>query len=1086
MRKKVRLFIVFLLAFGMQNLQAQDITVSGTVTSSEDQGGLPGVNVFIEGSSQGTVTDIDGKYSLQLPDGSKALLFSSIGYISQRIEIGNQRTINVALVPDLQQLSEVVVTALGIEREKASLGYAIQDVKGDDLTKVKESNFIGALTGKIAGVRVVSASGASIGGTNNIRIRGATDLNSGGSPLFVVDGTPISNDNFSDGYNGRDYGNLAQDINPDDIESVSVLKGPSAAALYGNRASAGVIVITTKSGSKRQKLGVDVSTSIGIDRVYLLPEYQNKYAGGYSGDFATFEYNPSIHPASWASFDGQKMLEYYADESWGPEMDGTLIRHWDSWYPGETFGELRPLSPQPDNVKNFYETGVTTNNHIAFSGGTEKTAFRLSFTNVNTKGVVPFSEGNRNNVGLNVNSDISDRFNVSTSINYANNSFLGKPAFGYTGSYSGWTLLGITPNLNMWTQRNLDYDRVRNYRGTDGSIRTWNINGPTDPTPNFWDNLYYMLENAFPEDSRDRIYGNINLTYEIIDGLKVSGIARRDVYNQSIERRIPSEAQTQDLYAIRTIKGQEENYEMLAKYDKRFNENFSLSASLGGNIRKNTFAETSMSTAGGLSTPNLFNIGASVDRPNVSSFKSEKIVRSIYGFANLGYKDMLYLDLTGRNDWSSSLPEDNNSYFYPSASLSFVFSEILESKILSFGKIRASVAQVGSDIDAFDINRTYSLGTAYGSNASFFVPNTLANQNLRPALATSYEFGLDVRFLDDRLGIDATYYKRDSKDQIINIDVPGSTGFNSTFVNAGLIRGEGIEIAAYGTPVKTSDFSWDVSFNVARNTSKVIELTDDIDNIQLFNRRGITANAKVGKEWGNLTGRYFQLFQATDGNGNPVDHPSNGKRVVRYASDGQTLLYNRAEDQDLGNVLPDYTGGITNTLRYKNFELSAFIDFQVGGRFHSVTNMYGFGAGQLATTVGLNDQGNSVRAPVSEGGGFKVEGVLADGTPVSGYASGSDHTWNLVGIRGAWVYDADYVKLREVRLGYNLPNTLLQKLPFSKVNVSLSAKNLWLISAAVPGVDPSEITPDRFGVSFHEGGGLPGVRTFLFTLNFGF
>lgn len=1039
---------------------AQVTSVRGTVISADGGEPIPGVSVLVKGTSIGAISDLDGLYTISVPEGGEILVFSFIGMARQEVAIGNQTVIDVVMESDVTALNEVVVTALGVSRDEGSLGYAIQSIDGDKLSSVRETNIVGSLAGKVAGVQVIGSSGAALGGTQNIRLRGVNSLG-GGSPLFVVDGTPISNRSFSpdNDLSGRDYGNLAADINPDDIASVSVLKGPSAAALYGNRAANGVIIITTKKGSTQQGIGVEINHSTTFDRVYVLPEYQNDYAGGYSQTLANFTFNPDIHPAAWQEFDGQNVLNYAADESWGPRMNGQMVRHWDSWFPGESFGELRPLVPNPDNVRNFFETGVTFNNGVALSGGNEESQFRLSLNNINQTGVMPGSELKRDNVSFNGSSKLTDKLTAAINFNFTSTKGTGRPASGYTGR-------NPANSFNQWFQRQLDMDRLANYINEDGTYRTWNIRSPLDTRALYWDSPYYeMIENA-PEDKRDRIYGNFNLAYQFNDNFKVTGFARTDFYNQKIEERVASGGLDLDEYYVSSIQGREDNYEILAQYNQNFGD-FSLVVNAGGNIRRNFFDRLNQETQGGLSVPDYYNIEASIDRPDVTSYKSFKTVRSLYGSASIGYQSTLFLDLTLRNDWSSALPKNNNSYMYPSVSTSFVFTELMNNTdVLSFGKIRLSYAQVGSDIDPYEIARVFSVGTPYGSLPTLSVPNTFPNPDLRPALSSSYEGGFDLRFFQGKVRLDATYYRNDNKDQIINLTVPGSSGYTAATVNAGNIRSEGIELILSGTPVQRPDFSWDVSFNLARNRNKVVELAEGLDNRQLQSAYwGMTLNAKVGQPWGTLIGNGYTYDEAT---GLPVIN-ADGSYVVE-------------QNKELGTTLPEFTGGFRNTFTYKNFDLTAFIEFQAGGQFYSVTKMFGTYSGLAAETAGLNDKGFPLRDDVEDGGGIRIDGVSETGELLTVYRSPSQHYKGLFQNHENWIYDASFVKLREMRLGYTLPSSIVGKLPIYSANIAVIARNLWLIHTEVDGLDPSEFGVGANGYAYFEAGQLPGVRSVGFNL----
>ncbi len=1053
--KKLSLLIVMLAGIFVSSMAQR--TIEGTV---KDQAGEPliGANVLVKGLSVGDVSDFDGSYTVQVPEGNNILVFSYTGFETQEVTLGSSNQVDVVLVEGIT-LSEAVVTALGIERDEKSLGYSVQEVDGDKLSLARDQNVASALTGKVAGVQVVSASGASLGGSANIRIRGATALN-GGNPLWVVDGTPISDGNFSNSYSGHDYGNLAQDINPDDIESISVLKGPSATALYGQRAAGGVILVTTKKGKARKGIGVTLNSSVTAENVHILPEYQNEYAGGYTKEFIK-----SIDPVDGKEYN---RLNFSADESWGPPIQGQPYRPWWTWYPGTPdYGKVVPLEANPDNVRDFFDTGVTYNNALAMSGGNENTTFRLSYANISQTGVIPNSELNRNNIGINASTELTDKLTLSASINFANTQGKGRPAFGYSPAQGS-----VLQSFNQWFQRQVDMDQLRNYKNPDGSLRSWNIRSHTNLRPLYWDSPFFTVYENFETDERDRYFGNVTLNYKILDGLSIQASVRRDNYVQRIEERIATGGLAQDRYSERVANSREDNYDFLINYDTEFGD-FSFDANAGGGIRKNDFHNNFVRTAGGLNAPNLFNIKASIDRPVTNSFISEKVVRSVYAAANVGYKSMLYLGATLRNDWSSALPTDNNSYLYPSVSGSFVFSELLGGgSFLSYGKIRGSVAQVGSDIGAYQTNFTYGAGVPYGSLASFALPNTLVNEDLKPALTSSYEVGLDVRFFRNRIGFDVTYYDQHAKDQILTLTVPGSSGFNAAIINAGDIQTKGVELAINATPVSTKNLNWDVNFNIAKNTSKVIELADGLNNRRLANWGwgGLSLNAPVGEEWGTFRGR-----------GHKIDEAS-GKPIITEEG-----LYVKENNKDLGGLLPDFTGGFRNTIDFMGISLGAFVEFQVGGQFHSVTKMFNSYSGLSPETAGLNDKGNPVRDPVDQGGGVFIEGVLADGTPHSTYADAQDlYEGNLFANNEYWMYDASYVKLREVSLGYNFPKKMYQNLPIQNIGLSLIAKNLWLIHANVDGIDPSEITPGGGNYVFQENGILPGVRSFGVNLKLGF
>ncbi|MBK8516390.1 MAG: SusC/RagA family TonB-linked outer membrane protein [Saprospiraceae bacterium] len=1030
-------------------------TVTGKVTDNTGEAVI-GANVIVkEAPGVGTISDIDGMYSVTIPKGGITLVFSYTGFETKSIEIGNSSTINIVM-NEGKLLEEVVVTALGIKRSEKSLGYSVQAIGGSDLFKTQSTNLVDNLAGNIAGVQVISGAGSSLGGSAKIRIRGVNGLSSG-DPLFVVDGTPISNANFSGTAAGSDFGNLAADINPEDVETISVLKGPSASALYGNRAKNGVVLITMKKGSKSKKgFGITASTSLTVDNVYVLPSYQNEYGGGYDQDFI-----PVVDPVDGKTYN---TLDYSADESWGPKMDGTLYRPWSSWFPGESYGKTQPLSPNPNNVRDFFDTGVLNQNSFSVGGGGDVSSIRLSFANVAQTGVFPNSKFSQNTIGISGSYDLSKKIKFFANMNILSNSGRARPEFGYNGK-------NPANSFNQWFQRQLDMDVLRNYLNEDGTMKSWNIKSSEDIRPLYWDNPFYIQYNSYNTDSRSRYYGNTGLTYAITDHLNVKATVNRDDYTQRIQFRNGSQSLDESFYGENVINGREDNYEMLFTYMNKFG-NFTFDGNLGGNQRVNTIRTNNASTVGGLNTPDLFTLAASVDRPDLTSALSEKKVNSVFGAANFGYRDFLYLGATIRNDWSSALPKNNNSYLYPSVTGSFVFSELLNNSFLSFGKLRASWAQVGSDLDAYSIGQTYVSGTPYGSTPAFNESNVIIDPNLKPALSTSYEIGADLRFFQDRLGIDATFYNQDSKDEILAISIPNGTGYTSALINAGLFRSTGYEVTLSFKPVVSQSFNWSSSFNFAHNTSKVIELYQDLTNYKLADGigaarwGGLSVNAEVGKEWGVLTGGGYTY----DANGIP-----------KISASG---AYVRTPGKELGSILPDFTGGFRNSLSFNNFDFSAMIDFQVGGKFFSTSKMFNAYSGLGIETVGNNDKGKPIRDAVADGGGIKVTGAVADGSIKDIYVAPDTYFGRFFGFHERWVYDASYVKLRELSLGYTFPKTAFGG-HFSKLRIAAIARNPLLIYTAVEGIDPSQILPGSNNIIFEERGGLPGTRSFGLKLDIG-
>jgi TonB-linked SusC/RagA family outer membrane protein len=1059
MKSKIT-FLALLALFQVTAMVAQERTVTGQVTSARDGMVLPGVNVIVKGTNIGTTTDFDGNYSLTVPTDA-TLVFSSLGFGTREVRVGIQDVINVELSEDLEGLDEVVVTALGISREKKSLGYATQEVDGENLNLTNEQNVIGSLSGRIAGVQVTGASGASMGGTQKIKIRGVNSIGGGDQPLIVVDGTPISNANFS-GSDGADFGNLGQDVNPNDIESVNVLKGPAASALYGIRGQYGVIMITTKKGARGPKeINVQINSSFAVEEAFNFMPVQNEFGAGSSLSFSTLPNGDPYVAVNW-------------DESWGPRMDGTPVRQVFSFYPQDpTYGQLTPFVPHPNNIKDYYETGYNINNGVTVSGGNENSTFRLSLNDTRIGGVEPNTYLNRNNLGLDASLNLTDNLIVSTNVNYATNNAR-RPQ---QGSEQG------TGYFVQWFQRNVDMNRLRDYQYDDGTYLHWNVRSPSSTTgeianlgPLYWNNPFFDAYENTSEDRRNRLFGNVGLRYQVLPELELSAFIRSDMYTQNIENRTAFGGRRVPAYSIGKYENVEMNYEFLAQYNKRWDD-FSVNATLGGNIYDRRYSYLSMSTVGGLSAPGFYNIDASIDRPNTNSYLLRKQIRSGFGMVSLGYRDTYFIDASIRNDNSSALPEDNNSYWYPSISGSFVFSELTNFDALSFGKLRASYAQAGSDLDPYRTTMPYGVGTVYGSTNTLFVPDNLNNPTIEPSFAHSYEAGVELRFFNSRFGIDFTYYEQKNENQIISLDVSGASGYGSSTINAGLIENKGVELTLNGRPVQTDNFAWESTFNISRNRSMVVELAPGIDvytyGSTTYSSVTSYLNSYVGQPFGSLVGQAYQR----DDSGNILLDNNN------------MPLYTDAT-HNFGTVLPDFTGGFQNTIRFGNFNLAAMIDFQKGGQFFSRSKMLAVRTGQDPLTVATNENGVSVREPVEDGGGIRVIGVSAEtGDNVDTFVDARSYYRNVVGRRiyEEWLYDASYVKLREVRLGYNFGERALGNLPFETVGIAFIARNPLMIWQNAPeGIDPSEISTGSQSISWYESGQLVSVRSYGINLNITF
>lgn len=1050
--------------------------VRGKVSDAGNGAGIPGASVLVKGSSSGTSTQPDGSYSITLPANATTLVVKYLGYLSQEVPINNRSLINISLTADETSLTEVVVTALGIKRSEKSIGYSTQTVKGDNLTLTKEQNVLGSLAGKVAGVQVVGSSGASMGGTQKIKIRGVNSLSGSSSPLIVVDGTPISDANFStDNGNGVDLGNISQDINPEDIESLNVLKGPTASALYGIRGQNGVIMITTRKGSKgAKKVEVRFNSGFSIEKVANFMPLQNLYGVGNNQTFLTLA-------------NGEKYINGN-DESWGPKMDGTPVRMYYSFYPQDAdYGKSTPFVPQPDNIRDFYETGKNINNSISVTGGNENSSYRLSYNNAYINGTIPNTWLKRNNLSLSSDLKLNDKLTVGVNANYANNSGQ-RPEQGYQGSFSGAT---------QWFQRNIDINRLRNYQYADGTIMNWNVNPNTttgmitsaNNKPSDWNNPFFDAYKSLNNDDRDRLFGDVSLNYQVLPELKLSAFVRSDRYTQNISHKEAFGGRLNDAYSVGKYQGIDNNYEFLGQYNKQIGD-ISLTGNLGANLYTEKFTQTFQATVGGLSSPDFYSIAASVDRPESTSYLRKKQVRSAYAMASIGYKDTYFLDASLRNDNSSTLPKNNNSYWYYSVSGSFIFSQLLKWDALSFGKLRASYAVAGSDLKPYQVNPYYSPGSVYKNTNvninTLLVPDKLNNPNIKPAFANSFEVGTDLKFLNNRLGFEFSYYQQKNKDQIIELSVSGASGYTKDVVNAGMIQNQGIEFSLSGTPIRSKMFSWDATLNFNHNKSIIKELYQDLSVYQLdintYSSVNMYLNATVNKSFGSLVGQAY----ARD--------PQSGK--ILLGSDNLPLI---ETNHNFGSVLPEFTGGFLNNFKIGKFDISAMIDFQSGGKFFSWTKMLATKSGQAAETAVMNDRGANVRDPLASNGGVRLNGIYGPGTKIAGvdvsgqefdgYVDARSYFRNSIGTKvyEEWLYNASYIKLREVSIGYNFTEGFMKKTPFKTAKLSVIARNPAMIWQKAPkGLDPSELSTGSASISWLEKGEFQTVRSYGINLNLTF
>ena len=1080
--KKMLLFISLLFMASGINTFAQDRQISGIVTSSEDNSPLPGVNIAVRGTNRGTTTGADGSYKISV-DKQSTLVFSFVGFQAQTINVVDRTNINVALTTEVGALEEVVVTALGITREKKSLGYASQEVKGDQVNTAKESNFINSLSGKVSGVEIKRNN--NLGSSSNIVIRGFKSLTGNNQALFVVDGVPIDNANTTSvgtaqGGGGYDYGNAASDINPDDIESINILKGAASTALYGSRAANGVVIITTKKGRKSQGIGVTASVgySVGSIDKSTFPEYQNQYGGGYG---LYYEDPTSRFLFRDINGDGKEDLVVPTgeDASWGAKFDPNLqVYDWRSFDPSSPqFGKSSPWVAAQNLPDKFFNNSTTFNGSVGLEGGGENGTYRVSYTRFDQTGILPNSSIQKNSFSFSGTQDFSKKLTATTSINFIRQDAKGRYSNGYSDN--------IMSSFRQWYQTNVDILDLKSVFDRTGQNITWNWADPSDLKPIYWDNPYWQRANNFQTDWRNRIFGNVALNYKITENIDILGRVTLDTYNELQEERVAVGSINNNgvaKYDRFDRNFREMNYDLFLNYNKEFSETFSLKGLIGGNIRHAQTGSVFAGTQGGIVVPGLYSLSNTVSPISAPSETYSQIYQEgIFASASFGYRNELFLDITARRDVSSSLPNANNTYYYPSVSGSYIFSNKLSESwtALSFGKLRMNYAEVGNTAPPQSLLNTYVKPTnvngdtrdSFGGQTLFSTSVTLNNPNLRPERTKSVEAGLEMKFVKNRIGFDVSVYRTLSVDQILPVAISKTTGYNRKFVNAGTIENKGVELSLFAIPVQFKDLSWRVGVNYTMNRNKVLELFEGVDNLQIATfQGGVTLNAAIGEPYGLLRGADFVY--------------NNGQKVVLPSG-----YYQQSDATSvIGNVTPDWKMGITNTVNYKGLSLSFLIDIQKGGSVFSLDRYYGLATGLYADTTPLNDKGSPVRSSNAEGGGYIVPGVLADGTPNTKRVSGEN--FGIFGYRrnpaSAFIYDASYVKLREVTISYKLPVSLFGGSQFIKgATFSVVGRNLWIISKNLPYADPEDgITSGN--ISGFQSGVYPSVREVGGSLKFSF
>jgi TonB-linked SusC/RagA family outer membrane protein len=1138
--KKLFLLMVLFVFIGGSTLFAQTRLITGTITSAtEGEGAIPGVSVSVKGTTIGTVTDVNGKYSIAVPQDATTLVFSYIGMKKQEVNIAGRSVIDGVMQSDLLGLDEVVVTALGISREKKALGYSVQDLGGDNIEKTKVSNIVNAFQGKLSGVQITNSDGGVASGVR-VLIRGVNSLSANGNnqPLFVVDGVPINNSTTDAGaYGGHDYGNAASDINPADVENISVLKGASAAALYGSRAVNGVILITTKSGKSRlgqTGLGVTLEENVMWEDPLVLPKYQNKYGQGSSIDDSQGLYGFSYYDGAYGGYnDG-------VDESWGPPLNYTVKA--EDLQPGgklywtqdtdpatrvlpqpipQTVGQTlvlpqfnSPYDPEadvrtptpwiahPNNVKSFFNTGMQRTTNLAVSGAKQGANFRLSLSNQKITGIFPNTDLTKNSVALKGELAVTDKIIVGGSANYISNKSDNIAENGYNGG-------NPMQSLGQWFGRQVDMQDLKT---------NMNVIDPVTGLPYNWNhsyhnNPYWNLYNNTNSRNRDRLIGNMNFSWKLADWVSFKAMAGEDFYVEDIMERV-----AQGDVGIGYPLGEFNSYsnrrqEINANARFEFVKNFSFinfDGSLGAeyNHYNRQYRNTNVAQ---LIVPDLYSVSNAAVAATTNLYEEHTELQSVFGTANFSYKNWAFLNFTGRNDWSSTLPIDNNSYFYPSVSVSFIPTDAfgIKSNVLSFLKLRASYAEVGGSANPYSLNGTYTSAQPFAGSPSLGYTNTIPPSGLLPQRKRSKEVGFELKLLQNRISLDADFYRENTVNQIMNIAVSNTTGFQSKTINAGNLQNQGIELQAMFTPVQTKDFSWDISVNWSKNQNKVVELYGDMKYLSLYNLSwGGYVYAFPGKDYGTIFGYAIVRENAT-----PVYYDDAQTQLAYYVYSGRPIVNSSGEyirsgqRTPLGNVYPDWFGGINNSFTYKNLNLSFLIDFKHGGDIFSVTHMFGMYTGVLAETAATNANGANVRDALADGGGYLIPNAVygkvnTDGsvsytdatgavspTPVANetYVPENTYGYDFYGKTELSVFDGSFTKLREISLAYSFDNVaFLSKAGIKNVSLALVGRNLWIIHKNIPDIDP-EISSSAGNTSVGaETNAIPSTRSYGFNLKFSF
>ena len=1050
---------------------AQSRTISGVVTDASGKS-VPFASVTVKGTKNGVTADADGRFSIKGVSSGATLSITSAGFEDKDVSVGTSDNLSISVASSGAMTEVVVTSAFGIKKAQRTTPYSSQVIKSEQLNITSNTNIVEALAGKIAGVQSRSQSNAKLNSEDFLRIRGGLSLSDLG-PIFVVDGTVVN----------------SFDINPDDVEDVTILKGANATALFGDRAAAGAIVINSKKRGSKQGIGAEITQSVMSDAVYITPSYQNLYAGGASADLMKYTWR-SGQPVEWKALDGKYFHDYTDDASWGPRMSGQEYIPWYAWFPGHKYSlKTAPLVAQPNNARDFFNKGLTTTTNASFTKSGPGSNIRVSYTNQNITGIIPSSSSTRHTLFTTASFDLNDHFSTGVNSTYTSQRIRGEFDDGYANNSSG--------SFTQWFHRNLDMGimkELQDYKAPNGTLASWNLytnpdgaTGYGDVIGNYWYNFYAYFKNQNNLQSRDRLYGDFFLQYRMNKNFNVKATIRKNqltTYNENITTSMLQKSAGQTGYLARYATGEtyykEYNYEALANYNNSFMSNrLSLNINAGANVLDIESKSAAMGTSNGLNVPDYYAINNSVAQPSVSNGRSQSKVNSLFFNGDLEWNNYASITFAVRNDWYSANPIDNVDLLSPSVGASFVFSEFTKSNLpwLNFGKVFGSWGKKPRPLSTYQNNFGYSTGAVlWNGNFLMGTPNGAVSPDLVGSTVSSYEAGIDLRFLKGRLGVNILYYNDDNIGEPLNVAVSGVSGFTSVAQNAVHIQREGLELQVNASPVKGKNLNWDISTTFGYSIKNPVVDIFGVPTGRVllaggsFGTRFARAFQEKGKDWGQLIG-------------GGIKRNAEGKMVINPASGAYVV----DADKHWGSVLPKYTGGFINTLNYKNLMLTVSFDYQIGGKFFSLSEMWGNFSGLLDETAAINDKGKNIRDAVANGGGVHVVGVSSvdEKTVVDKYVEAQDyfHQFYYGRIAEPFIHDLTFLKVREASLSYRIPVKNLGKIGknLQGATFSVTARNPWIIYRESKNFDPSEIS----GVQ-GEDGQLPSVRSIGASLKLSF